>query len=232
MQGYRTASWREFRLQVIQLDGGVCSNCGRGPGDGVALHVHHKQYVAGRKPWEYPFEQCEALCAGCHAAEHGKIPPKTGWEFAGVDDLGDLVGACELCNTPIRYVFMVTNPAWRAMEVGTECCDHLTSSGTASEFMEVKRKRSDKLKRFISSKRWRVDPRGVHHIVQNRIHVRVLPHGEQFRLMIESVKGKQLFAEVFDAKKFVFDFIESGQAEAFMEKQREKWLRGLLDNRR
>lgn len=118
------------------------------------------------------------------------------------------------------------------MEVGTECCDHLTSSGTASEFMEVKRKRSDKLKRFISSKRWRVDPRGVHHIVQNRIHVRVLPHGEQFRLMIESVKGKQLFAEVFDAKKFVFDFIESGQAEAFMEKQREKWLRGLLDNRR
>lgn len=232
MQGYRTAAWAEYRQKVIRLDGGVCSACGRGPKDGAALHVHHKQYLPGHKPWEYPFDLCEALCSGCHAAEHGIVAPRTGWDFAGVDDLGDLVGSCELCNTPIRYVFMVTHPDWRPMEVGTDCCDHLTSTGTASEYIETKKKLAEKRKRFVSSRRWVPAPRGACRIVQKRLEVLIVPDSEGFRLKIEGVKGKKLFRELFDAKLFAFDFIESGEAEQFLQKHREKWLRNFLGGRR
>lgn len=92
MNPYRSNQWKAFREQIIELDGRVCVRCGRNASAEVILHVHHKHYVAGRKPWEYPYNQCETLCSGCHAAEHGKIRPPFGWEHIGYEDLGDVIG--------------------------------------------------------------------------------------------------------------------------------------------
>jgi hypothetical protein len=128
MHHYCTADWRAFRAKVIDLDGGICLTCGRNKANGAVLQVHHKQYLPGHKPWEYPFELCETMCSGCHAALHGHVPPRFGWEHAGWDDLGDLTGTCECCGTSIRYVFMLQHPKWYAMEVGEICCDNLTST--------------------------------------------------------------------------------------------------------
>ena len=157
MKPYRSTDWKEFRNDVIRLDGGVCVRCSRGPSDGVVLQVHHKQYLFGHKPWEYPYELCETLCRGCHAAEHGKIMPRFGWDQVGWDDLGDLTGKCDYCGTEIRYVFLIQHKKWHTMEVGEICCDNLTCSQVASEHMESIRRFSARRKRFVSSSRWMID---------------------------------------------------------------------------
>lgn len=222
MQGYRTSDWKAFRQQVIALHDHVCVRCERGPEDGAVLQVHHKHYVTGRKPWDYPYEACEALCKGCHAAEHGKIPPKHGWEFHGFSDLGDLSGICDLCGTAYRYAFMVSHPNWIAMEVGEVCCDHLTSTDTATEFMEDRRRRADKKKRFVQSPRWSVSKNGVHRITQNTIEVEIRRESAGFRLKVAGVRGQRLYEELLEAKVRVFDFIESGKAEEFIAKRKDK----------
>lgn len=95
MKSYSSREWKIFRENIIRLDGGACTVCGRTKIDGVILQVHHKKYIQGHKPWEYPAELCETLCQGCHASEHGVIPPKFGWEHIGYDDLGEPSGICE-----------------------------------------------------------------------------------------------------------------------------------------
>lgn len=35
------------------------------------LHVHHKYYEPGKKPWEYPDEALITLCESCHSDEEG-----------------------------------------------------------------------------------------------------------------------------------------------------------------
>lgn len=222
MQGYRTSDWKAFRQQVIALHDHVCVRCGRGPADGAILQVHHKHYVAGWKPWEYPYEACEALCKGCHAEEHGKIPPKHGWEFHGFSDLGDLSGECDLCGTAYRYAFMVSHPDWKAMEVGEVCCDHLTSTDDATVFMEARRRRAEKKKRFVKSSRWQVSKNGVLRITQEKIEVEIFREAGRFRLRVAGVKGHLQFDDAFGAKAYVFEFIESGKAREFVLAQKRK----------
>lgn len=45
------------------MDGSACRRCGRGIHDGVSLHVHHTQYIKGKKPWNTP-----TICAKRYAA--------------------------------------------------------------------------------------------------------------------------------------------------------------------
>lgn len=222
MTPYDSKTWKSFRDEVISLDGEACSICGRTQKDGVVLQVHHKQYIRGFKPWEYPLELCATLCRGCHAAEHGKIPPKFGWEHIGYDDLGDLTGTCECCGNSIRYVFLVQHEKWGAMEVGEICCDNLTSTQVASNIMESKRRFADRLKRFISSVRWSELPSGIHHIIQDKIRIAIIPHNEVFKLRINGKLGKSEYTSILNAKKSVFELIESGVIREFLEKQEAK----------
>lgn len=222
MHSYRAADWAVFREEVIRLDGGQCLHCGRRREDGVTLQVHHKRYLSGHKPWEYPFELCETICAGCHAALHGLIPPKFGWEHVGWDDLDDLVGTCERCGTSIRYVFMVQHPAWRSMEVGEICCDNLTSSQVASGFMESRRRYADRLKRFLGSSRWTVRVGGVHQITQKSLHVEVVPKDDRYMLRIDWQPGRVRFTTLNDAKVKAFELVESGKAAEYIARVRER----------
>jgi hypothetical protein len=182
--------------------------------------VHHKRYIAGRLPWEYPFEDCETLCAGCHAAHHGKIPPKVGWEVAGYDDLGELSGACELCGTEIRHVFLVQHENWPSMEVGEVCCDHLTCSEIASNHMESVRRYGDRKKRFVGSPRWQQYRAGHEYISQDHIFVelRHLPSG--FQLRMNGRKGKTSYPDSLEAKARAFDVLESQKHADFIKRIR------------
>lgn len=36
----------------------------------LELHVHHKYYILGRKPWEYPNDALITLCSDCHEKLH------------------------------------------------------------------------------------------------------------------------------------------------------------------
>lgn len=220
MDFYRSADWATFRNEVIRLDGGACTECGKKATDGAVLQVHHKQYLPGRKPWEYPHEMCATVCRGCHAAAHGIIPPRFGWEYVGWNDLGGLDGTCEYCGEPIRYVFMVQHEKWRVMEVGEICCGHLTSEPTATEFMDSRRRYADRQKRFIRSSRWKPRQAGVEHIRHRLINIDVVPiDGRGFKLRINSVLGNKVFPTSDVAKAKAFDLVESHEIDDFLNRQ-------------
>lgn len=219
MTSYRSKNWFDFRKEIIELDGGACTVCKKTEEDGIVLQVHHKKYIQGLEAWEYPPNLCETLCKGCHAAEHGRIPPKFDWAYIGHDDLGDLDGHCEYCGTEIRYVFYIRHDSWGTMEVGTVCCDNLTATDIASNLMESDRRFKSRMVRFITSKRWTSDQSG-YYITQNKIHVAIIQSGGKVKIKMDGKAGKLEFSDIVEAKKKVFHVIESGEAKAYLEKHR------------
>ncbi len=222
MRHYYRKDWQKFRDEVIELDGGVCRRCGRGPLQGAILQVHHKTYLPGKMPWEYPYGYCETLCRGCHASEHGIVRPFQGWVCVGDDDLGDLSGECDLCGTQIRYVFFVQHEKWPAMEVGEICCDHLTQTSEASDYMDSKRRYALRESRFISSSRWKRNQDGLLSLMQKGQHISLEKVSENFRLTVNQVTGKKFFKSEEECKRYIFKIIENGTLEAFFRKFQAK----------
>lgn len=224
MDGYQSKDWKNFRDEVIRLDGGACSRCNRMASDGVVLQVHHKQYFEGRKPWQYPYDACYTLCSGCHAAEHGIIPPKFGWTFAGWDDLGALDGTCDLCGKALRYTFLVAHSTWQTMEVGEECCDNLTCTQVASNLAESRRRFNGRLKRFVDSSRWEQYPSGKQLIIQKGFVISILPVNGGFRIWVNDKAGKVVYESLLDAKAAIFEAIDLGKVDAYFAKHPRKRL--------
>ena len=222
MKLYRQREWKAYCAEQIKLHGGVCAHCLRS-GAEVVLQVHHTKYVKGRLPWEYPYDECEVLCRGCHAKEHGIIKPSKDWELIGQDDLGGLDGECEHCGTELRYTHMVTHPNWGVMIVGAVCCDKLTESTIGSEghvdFLNYVNRR----KTFIKSPKWEVAPSGVRSIERAGIAIEIVPTNDgKFHINLDGVKGKTDHATLLDAQISVFDYVESGKAAAYLAERRRK----------
>lgn len=230
MRCYHRKDWLQFRKEVIELDGGVCVRCGRGPLQGAILQVHHKEYLPGKLPWDYPYELCETLCKSCHAGEHGIVQPFTGWECIGYDDLGEISGECELCNTPIRHVFFVQHAKWPSLEVGETCCDHLTGTALASDHMNSVRRFEARQQRFIGSPRWKPYGDGAFCIRQKGVNLVVESSGQEFKLRVDDVLGKKTYSSAVSAKMFVFELIENGKLDAFLSKVGRMRTRNELES--
>lgn len=222
MNKYQHKDWLSFRGEVIRLDSYACTKCGRRESDGPVLQVHHKQYIQGHKPWEYGYDMCETICKGCHASIHGIIPPKTGWEYAGYDDLGNLSGVCDCCGKSIRHSFLIHHEKWHPMEVGTVCCDNLTSTEVASEQKKLQLSNNEKRKRFLDSNRWFIDYKGHHQIKKEHFRIEISKTDIGFLLRINDRQGKGLYTSLTDAKIRAFDVIESGE---FTKYCRDKYLK-------
>lgn len=48
---FKHPKWQKKRLKILELAGFECERCGA---KNKTLHVHHKYYEKGLKPWEYP----------------------------------------------------------------------------------------------------------------------------------------------------------------------------------
>lgn len=213
MNLYRSKEWKLFRAEVLRLEESTCARCCRDHAQGVVLHVHHKFYVSSRKPWEYGYEDCEALCQSCHAQEHGIIPPKTDWEFVGYDDLGEPIGHCDYCGTQIRHVFMIQHEKWVTLEVGEFCCDSLTTTNLATSYMKERRRFLDRQKRFAS--RWKLDTSGAY-VQCGGILIRIVTEKNAFKICMNGKMGKRVFDSPLDAKIRAFEVIESGEAARYL----------------
>jgi hypothetical protein len=58
--------WYAKRSRIIELARFECVECG----DHLEEHqfeVHHRYYLRGRKPWEYPDKALMCVCGPCHA---------------------------------------------------------------------------------------------------------------------------------------------------------------------
>lgn len=58
--------WQKLRLEIMQRDNFACVKCGNTE---ETLQIHHKNYVFGKNPWDYPPEMLETLCSICHNSE-------------------------------------------------------------------------------------------------------------------------------------------------------------------
>lgn len=217
---YQNKKWLDFRSEIFELDGYACVRCGRSQETGAILQVHHKQYFKNRAPWDYEYKLCETLCKACHAAEHGLIPPRTGWDYMYENDLGDLSGTCELCGNGIRYVFYIQHPHWEPMAVGTVCCDNLTGTETATNL----RKYSDRLSRFLKSNRW-AEKDGVCEIHQKGIDIKIEGRNTEYRITMNNMNGKSLYLSLEEAKEKVFKVIDSGEAEKYLSKTNKNYAK-------
>ena len=218
MSAYKNNQWVKFRNEVIELDNETCVRCGRKKSERTILQVHHKFYIAGRKPWKYSLTDCETLCKGCHAETHGKIMPKTGWEYITQEDLGDLIGKCDYCHTELRYLFTIFHEKWGILEVGTHCCDTLTESQSASEFTSSQQKRDNREKRFLNSPRWRTEGNTLKTILSG-FCIKIERLGDNYVLTINEIRGKTKYHTLLDAKHRAFNFIESGEAAEYFKRK-------------
>lgn len=214
---YLRREWKEFRAEVIEADGGQCCKCGRSESDQVILQVHHLRYSPRVKPWEYSYSDCETLCKGCHAREHGIIRPNFGWDYVGDDDLGDLSGSCEACGTEIRYLFHIQHPHWEPLVVGTICCDNLTGTTLASNHIESVNRFRARRGRFVASTRW-TTTHDCSEIKQKGLSVKISHQKLHFQISMNHKVGKKVFPTLEAAKQAAFDVIESGAAEKYLKK--------------
>jgi hypothetical protein len=95
----RDPRWQKLRLEVMSRDGWRCKSaaCTARQEDRVMLVVHHKRYVAGREPWDYPANDLITLCEKCHDAVHQQDASDTQTalvenRFYRWHELGALVG--------------------------------------------------------------------------------------------------------------------------------------------
>ena len=91
----RDARWQRLRLKVMERDSWRCQaeDC-RSPENSI-LHVHHKQYLPQRDPWEYPLDHLITYCEKCHEGQHaGPNQPRqlVEGQFYRWSDLPDLLG--------------------------------------------------------------------------------------------------------------------------------------------
>ena len=63
--------WQEMREHIFGRDHYTCRLCHRRQETDVILVLHHRAYLKGKEPWDYPNEYLITLCNECHEAEHG-----------------------------------------------------------------------------------------------------------------------------------------------------------------
>lgn len=55
--------WQKCRLEVFERDDWMCQFC---CSITKTLEVHHKEYLSGLDPWDYPLSNFITLCEDCH----------------------------------------------------------------------------------------------------------------------------------------------------------------------
>lgn len=62
----KKSEWQKRRLEILTRDNFTCQKC---KDAGTELQVHHRHYINGREPWDYPNDLLVTLCRPCHQDE-------------------------------------------------------------------------------------------------------------------------------------------------------------------
>lgn len=65
----RDPRWALRRIEILERDGNCCRLC-----QSIRhLNVHHREYIWGQEPWDYPDDLLITLCEKCHGKQHKNI---------------------------------------------------------------------------------------------------------------------------------------------------------------
>lgn len=67
----KDSRWQRKRLEIMGRDEFECQKCHCK--DHGMLSVHHRHYINGREPWDYPGELLITLCQQCHKEEENNV---------------------------------------------------------------------------------------------------------------------------------------------------------------
>jgi len=65
-QKLASPEWQKRRLKIFERDNWTCQCCGSTT---TQLEIHHTDYFAGMKPWDYPDDMLLTTCRKCHGEE-------------------------------------------------------------------------------------------------------------------------------------------------------------------
>jgi hypothetical protein len=81
-----------MRLEILQRDEFTCQHCGD---DRTTLNVHHRYYLPGHNPWEYPASALLTLCQPCHECETQALAVYAPWLALEIKRAGAM--ASQMC---------------------------------------------------------------------------------------------------------------------------------------
>lgn len=138
--------------------------------------------------------------------------PHKGWTCVGMEDLGDLVGVCEMCETTaIRYVHHMEHPDYPdVLGCGCICAGHMAQDKLAAESRErVTVNRANRRKHFLDRVTWKISAKGNPHIKLDGYHVVVYPARSGFNIFITDPRQKTF------ANKVAYPTMQRAQLAAF-----------------
>lgn len=96
----RDPRWQKMRLEVMQRDEFACQMCFDTKS---TLNVHHRWYVAGRDPWDYPIESLITLCELCHEQETEQLREQTDYLVHVLKTAGAMAREFSVLVEPFHY---------------------------------------------------------------------------------------------------------------------------------
>lgn len=124
--------WQKKRLEILERDEWKCQFCDDSES---TLHVHHRRYIRGSDPWDYPPELLVTLCEDCHEME------REGWpeaETALIDALRSKFWSNEVHEIATGFEELVVEDSWmfasalQSLLCSPEQCEELSEKEWAS----------------------------------------------------------------------------------------------------
>ena len=136
-----------------------------------------------------------------------------GWREAGVKDLGEVCGNCEMCGTAIRYRHLLEHDEYPArIGVGCCCAEHMTQDyvGPRKREQALKsayRNWAARRERWPRHRRWRISGGGNPQIYVHDHRVLVFRRHGGWRLKIDFAFVPETYSTMEAAKLAAFDRI-------------------------
>ena len=138
--------------------------------------------------------------------------PHRGWQYHEFEDLGDLIGICEMCETQaIRYVHYMEHPDYGdVLGVGSVCAGNMGEDYTTAQERERQAKSKASRRTRWMQAQWRESARGNSYINRKGYNIVVYGSSGRWGYRIQDRQTEQSwsdsgFASEDDAKLAAFN---------------------------
>jgi hypothetical protein len=120
-----------------------------------------------------------------------------GWECVDFEDLGDLTGTCDMCETQaIRYVHYMQHPNYTGLVgAGCICAEKMSGDYEGPKRREAAAKSAVTRRARWLGRRWMYSRNGNPYIKTDGFHIVIYPQGPDWKALIEdTVSNKKRFS--------------------------------------